>query len=259
MLSLLDDIDLLDASATGALVLGESEKPLGVVFVQHARVCWAVSSKMRGRLTDLLLRAGDGSFDRELLERLYAECRASRLPLGETLVHRGIVSAAAMREALLTHTCEALLACASGGRQDWRWQSHSEPSYDAASTFSAAEVLTGLSAVQAPAAAAKAQEVLGRHFPDAARGIVFVRESGGVPIALRACTLSASALVELGQWAASTVDIAGAINPDGLVVMRHGDESIVAWQHEELLYVALCADPSDTAFVVAAHTRHFRR
>ena len=255
MLSLLEDIDSLEACSTGVFVLGEGERPLGVVFVQHARVCWAVSSKMRGRLTDLLVRASGGSIDRLTLERTYRECRAAHTPLGDTLVRKGLVSASSMREALLAHTCEALLSCARSGGAAWRWSAHTESSYDAANTFAAAEVLTGLAAVQRPSVRDSAQAAFERHLPPTARGIAFVRESAATPIVLRACTLSAAELINLGQWAASTVDIAGALSPGGVVVLKDGSDSIVIWQSESLLHLAFCADPSDAAFVVATHAR----
>ena len=79
-----------------------------------------------------------------------------RMPLGETLVTRGLVSLPALHRALLRHTCEALDCLVRDDASPWSWVEHSGYGYLPMLTFSAAEVLTGVRAIGNPPLAARA-------------------------------------------------------------------------------------------------------
>ena len=43
----------LEPGATGALLFGPPARPVGTVFLEEGRVCWAATAGMNRRLTDL--------------------------------------------------------------------------------------------------------------------------------------------------------------------------------------------------------------
>ena len=84
LMSLIHRVEQTDAG-TGALICQASGDQLATVLLEEGRICWAVASGMRRRLTDLLLEGND-RLDRKSLESIYRDCRGRNVPLGEELV-----------------------------------------------------------------------------------------------------------------------------------------------------------------------------
>jgi len=259
VLSLLESVEALEPEATGSFTLGEGRQPAVVVFVQRGRICWAVCASMRGRMTDHLLARGEHACSRAQVEEVYAQCRRGGQPLGEALVARGLVSEAGVRDALFRHTCEALLRSHVERSRRWRWHAHSEQSYAASYTFSAAEVLVGLTALQRGESLRAARSGLERHMPPDCSAVAFVRDGGGLPLVVRDAELTVSELVELGAWLASTVDVADALSPRAVVLSRtRAGHGVVAWQDGEILFAVVCPSAGDLNFALATHRREPR-
>jgi hypothetical protein len=255
VLSLLESVEALEPEATGSFTLGEGRQPTVVVFVQRGRICWAVCASMRGRMTDHLLASGEHACSRAQVEEVYAQCRRGGLPLGEALVARGLVSEAGVRDALFRHTCEALLHSHVERSRRWRWHAHSEQSYAASYTFSAAEVLVGLTSLQRGESLRAARFGLDRHVPPDCSAVAFVRDAGGLPLVVRDVELTVSELVEL----ASHVDVADAFSPRAVVLSRtRAGHGVVAWQQGEILFAVVCPSAGDLNFALATHRREPR-
>ena len=78
-------VEELPADATGELmVTGRGGTPEGAVFVENRRVCWAAARGLAGRLGDLL--GAPAKLDAARMESIYAECKLTRVLLGEYLV-----------------------------------------------------------------------------------------------------------------------------------------------------------------------------
>jgi hypothetical protein len=256
-LPLLESVEELEPASAGAFLLGEERQVSGMMFVQQGSVCWAVSERMRGRLTDLLLGDEPTSEERDRVEALYRDCKQQGRPLGEALVEVGIVSSEGLRRALLQHTCEAIVALGRTLRTAARWVDHDAGSYDATFTFPATEIYVGLAAVQRSAAAQAAEAELARATPAGCPAAAFVRDGGGSPIVTRDCeALGVRDLHELGRWTADTVDIADAVNPTPkAVAVSAQPASIVMWSRGELLLTALCRNPAEFGQVTLACKR----
>jgi hypothetical protein len=252
-LPLLQRVESLDGQATGTLTLGTEQQPQAVVFVQRGRICWAVSERMRDRLTDLLVANGGHTVERKVIEQVYQRCREQCRPLGEALVAEQIVTAEGLRTAMLQHTTEALLSVERNVSASWSWGAHAKPSYDAAHTFLPAELWVSLSAVQRPDEALLAVQTLDRASPSAGAGLAFLREFGATPIVARGVELSLSDLRDTGQWLAGVLDVSDAISPQSMAVLNTASrEALVVWQSHGIGYIVACADPSEVTYVIAA-------
>lgn len=129
--------------ASGALVRECSDGTMaGALLVEHGRVCWAISQRYQVRLTDILI-AEQSTLSAERLDEVVALCQRERMPLGETLLSRGLVSLPVLHRALLRHTCEALDCLIRDDASPWSWVEHTGYGYHPLLTFSAAEVLAG--------------------------------------------------------------------------------------------------------------------
>jgi hypothetical protein len=132
---LLDALRNVSARTSGALVRKRPDGSIaGAILAESGRVCWARSATQRGRMTDLLCGSA-GKVPREVLEDAVRQCRQNGRPLGEFLVGSGVVSKAALRHALLRHTCEAIHDLVSE-KDRWDWVDHRGRGYSAALTFS---------------------------------------------------------------------------------------------------------------------------
>lgn len=259
---LLEDIESLSADATGALVFGRAARPTGTILVEGGRVCWATAARMQRRLTDLLRFQVDPPLSTDVLEAVYRRCRDNGQPLGESLVEQGLISRDGLRRALRQHSAEAIALLALDHRSPvWTWVEHRRRRYDAAFTFSPAELLSGMGAVCRPEAARHAAEQLSRNLDGGGCGAAFVRDPAharAIPVAAFACdALGVHAVAALGEWVAGMLDLSAAFDPDSRLVVaaRREGGSIVGWREGEIDYVAQCDDPSSVAYVVAAQAR----
>ncbi|HET9627396.1 MAG TPA: hypothetical protein VFP84_38825, partial [Kofleriaceae bacterium] len=140
----LQALERVPTSGCGALVRKRADGSLaGALLVERGRVCWAMSQRYKIFLTDILVEEQD-TLSLDQLNELFATCRRDRLPLGETLVARGLVSLPILHRALLRHTCEALDCLIRDEAAPWSWVEHAGYGYHPMLTFSPVEVVTGV-------------------------------------------------------------------------------------------------------------------
>lgn len=256
-LPLLERVEGLAHGMAGAFVLGDERHPTGMVFVQDGSICWAVSERMRGRLTDLLLERGSESVAREAVEALYLECKRAGMPLGEALVEAEMIGPDGLRDALRRHTCEALLNLGPSLGCATKWVPHERPSYDAAFTFRPVEVYAHLGAMQSPTESAACAEALALTLPPGCPGVACARDGGGTAIALlNGEGLRVTELHELCRWLGGPVDIAAAIDERYRIVsLMSATGALAAWKMGGAILAALCRDASELAFVTSKRAR----
>ncbi|MBS2014571.1 MAG: hypothetical protein JST00_16915 [Deltaproteobacteria bacterium] len=232
-------VDALGGRATGELVVHGGEGATGTVFVERGRVCWAAARGLARRLSELL--EARASISAHAMEARYAWCKANRVPLGEHLVAARILSAADLREALLTHTVESLL-CLCRGDARARFLPRDGEGYNPRFTFATAELVTRGLAVANSERAARLKQLLDELFFDEPWGAAFVRSPRVAypePVALSGLeTLAASTLLRFGKWAASVVDIVSAFTePSALLSVTRRSSMLLAFRHEEAIVV----------------------
>ena len=256
-LPLLETVEDMPLSFSGAYLLGEERQVSGVVFVQHRTICWAVTNQRRGRLTDLLLQEGGAHATRQEVEQVYRHCQATRQPLGQALVDAGFVSANALREALQRHTCESLLVLSRVASVGAKWTPHDRPDYNATFTFTPAETFVALGAIQNRELAKRARATLRANAPDGCPAIAIVRDGGGTSIASHEPqSLGARGLHDLSRWATGLVDIAQAVCPSPrAVTVRDQQGGVVSWQTDHVVYAVICRSASELGYVTALRTR----
>jgi hypothetical protein len=252
-------IEDLPEGSTGALVFREGAIDRGAVFIEGGRVCWAVALHMRRRLTDLLRHQTEPPLEPTVVERVYRQCRVDSRPLGEALVESGIVSECGLRCALRQHNAEAiaLLGSTRGVRE---WRAHRNRRYDAKFTFSTAELLVSVGALQDDEKASTARGRLRGVLDEASVGVAFARTGGAAPVPVgivRSERLSVGDVMQLGEWLTGTLDLAGTVDPArGLVATALTDgRAALAWVEGELAYVALCPDRAALARAITRATR----
>lgn len=213
-------VDQLGPMSTGEIVVA-SEEPLGAVFVERGKVCWAAARGLARRLTELI--GAKAGLSKPTMESAYAECKARRTPLGEHLVGQGLVSADDLRFALLQHTVESLgLMC--GARSHATFHARPGTGYSPRFTFGTAELLTHTGALAHREAACRAHRVLQRVFATGEWGVAFTRSRASAypePIAVfGASPPSATVVLRYGKWAASALDITATFtDPNALLTV----------------------------------------
>lgn len=189
-----------------------------LVFVESGRICWAAAPGLAPRLTELLRVVAEPPLTAAQMQQLYEACRRTGRPLGETLLHHGRISPAALSEALLRHTCEALLVLAGAPLRPAAWISRDGRGYDARFSFTPVQVLLALAAL--PAFGGEALSILARHVPAGRWGLAF-GGSAEAPVLVAACGAvpprfaSLEALDAVGRWAVRRVPEPGALRTRG--------------------------------------------
>ena len=241
LVRLLKGIDRLPDGATGALVFTSKDAPQGTVLVEDNRVCWAAASNMENRLTDILRHERDPPLPSETFDKIYEECYRDHIPLGETLVERGMVTPEGLWRGLLMHTAEAICVLASGSSLSPVWATNRQRRYDAQYTFSTSEVLSCVGSFGFEEEATEARQTLQEITPREAVGLAYLTDaSHELPLAhVAAEDWDCEELVELGKWARDALpegdddeeEAPGIVESvDGLTLRR-------AWRAGPLLYV----------------------
>jgi hypothetical protein len=246
-LRLLRGIDALSRGATGALTFGERGSRRGTILIEDRRVCWAGSSDMENRLTDILRTQRQDPLPAEAFEEVYQDCRRRNLPLGETLVARGLVSSAGLRLALRQHTAEAMVQLSAAPGLSLSWTSNGSLRYDAQFTFGTPELACCVGALGREEEAERAGRTLREVTPESSVGAAFLaREDRPLPVAqVSADGWSCQSLVDLGSWArealASGEAEGGArsvLGSDAVSSLkrawRSGDTLFVRWTGERI-------------------------
>lgn len=229
-------VDRLERGVVGELVVESGGRVRGAVFIEGGRICWVAANGLAGRLTQLLARAS--GVDGATMEGLFRRCRAERVPLGEALVSYGIVEPEELRAALLQHTTESLLALVAEADVCAGFRRRSVGGYSPRFTFTTSELLTRATAERSKGALRSAEAALASFSADREDewGAAFVR-AGAIPLPVAhvgALPMTATGLLRVGRWAASSLDVANAIERDGpedaFVTSFDGDAALVAWR-----------------------------
>jgi hypothetical protein len=255
VIELLERVEELTPGATGTLVVGGGGSPGGAILVDDRRVCWVAAQRLGRRLSDLLRTQAVRTIESDELEQIVAACKATGEPLGEALLARGLISEAALVRAIKRHSTESLIAVAHGSPEvSWVPRERvTAPRHRIATATLLAEV--------------GAMARFGGHAPGLgwlaecdARGAAFARPPGAgeraalVPVAeIGMAETGARGLLELGAWAATSIETLRAIDAD--VACAFFDDvtgrRCAGWRRGVFLHVAVCDDDLALARVVA--------
>jgi hypothetical protein len=253
--ALLEMVDEVHAGESGSIVFGGGSK--GIILVQSGRICWAASSALAARLSHRIRR--DATVDDRQLAAIFRECRESGKPFGETLVARGVVTFEALRTALLQHTAEALLHLAL--EPSPVWVPATIDHYDRSLTFPSAELLTHSADGWWGPLAAEARNELAAAIGDrAVVGLAFLRDTGTrgaiVPVGVvGAGELSAKEVLAAGRAAAALMHSGGPLGARLIASTWVDGRTSVVWLDHGAYYVAIAAERSEIAFIVAHLSR----
>jgi hypothetical protein len=224
----------------GALMRKPSDGTMvGAMLVERGRVCWAVCNDCPNRLTDLLVAESE-VLTNDQVNDLVVECRRDQVPLGETLLSRGLISQAVLYRALLRHTCESLDHLLREELAPWTWVDHASAGYAPWLTFSPIEILVGLQTLLSPRAASRAADALGLVVVPGLRGFAIERTHGmRAPIAQLGCdALELSALRDLAGHADEIMAVAGTAELK-LAVVEFRELALASWTQDHIRYVLL--------------------
>lgn len=251
---ILDRVEAMGPSETGALVIGPRDAPLGTVLIELGRVCWAATPRLRRRLTDLLLERTAHPLERALMEATFRRCRREGKPLGEVLVAAEMVTRDRLREALFLHSSEALVQMVATESEEIGFIRHHNARYAAEFTFTPLDMLCGVgrvvtSTTQPDSEPAWLDEFDGHlataifvHHPDDPRTLVPLHVSSEVPLAAR--DVADLGIAADGLLHGSIVEVIGGRT--GAFIGPHG-ATAVAFEHEGCVVVVLCADGSSAS------------
>jgi hypothetical protein len=246
LLRLLRGIDGLPAGATGALVLTDCDSSQGTVLVEDRRICWAAAPDMENRLTELLREQSRDPLSAMAFAELYEECHRESLPLGETLVERGLVSSDGLRCAFRQHTAEAIARLSAAASLTLTWAPNRTGRYDAQFSFATSELLCCIGALGLETAAEEADQTLREVTPERSVGVAFLTGADhGLPVAqVSAESWCCQSLLDLGEWALAALgnrapeekleSILGSDTVNSLKrAWRSGDAVFVRWTGDE--------------------------
>jgi len=247
LLRLLRGIDGLPRGAIGALAFTDSDSRQGTILIEDRRICWAAAPDMENRLTDLLRAQGPTPLPPMAFEEVYQECLRQNMPLGETLVARGLVSSEGMKCALRQHTAEAIARLSAAARLSLTWDSNRTRRYDAQFTFGTSELLCCIGALGLETKAVEADLTLREVTPDRSVGVAFLAaKDRPLPVAqVSAESWCCQSLVDLGEWALVALDNGDA---EGSVLGSDTVNSLKrAWRSGETVFVRWTGDKEPPA------------
>jgi len=242
LLRLLRGIDGLPPGASGALALTDRDRCQGTILIEDRRVCWAGASDMENRLTDLLRTQRKVPLSPVEFEGVYQECRLSNLPLGETLVARGLVSSEGLRRALRQHTAEAVARLSTATWLKLTWTPNRTRRYDAQFTFGTSELLCCIGALGVEAKAEEADRTLREVTPDRSVGVAFLTGTDHLlPVAqVSAESWRSQSLLDLGEWALAALENGEG---EGSVLGSDTASSLKrAWRSGETVFIRWTGD-----------------
>jgi hypothetical protein len=234
-------LERVPSDACGALVRTHGDGSVaGALLCERGRVCWAMSQGYPRRLSDILIDEQD-TLTYTQLNEVFAMCRRDRMPLGETLVARGLVSLPILHRALLRHTCEALDCLVREQASPWAWIAHKQYGYHPMLTFSPTEILTGVRAIANPELAARARTRLREVVRPDQRGFAIERGRGAkIPLAHVGCeAVDLVALGDLAVHADEVTAVAQTVNVK-VTLAQLGELACASWIERDVLFVLLC-------------------
>lgn len=237
----LEVLGQVPVAESGALVRERNDGSIaGALLVEHGRVCWAMSKRYSRRLTDILVDEQD-TLSRAELDAVVALCHRERMPFGETLINRGLISLPVLHRALLRHTCEALDCLVRDDASPWAWLAHAGYGYHPMLTFSPAEVLTGVRAIGNPHLAARARARLAQVVRPDQLGFAMERVNGAkLPLAQIGCDgVDLAVLTELAAQADEVMAVASTVDIEVAMAELDGF-ACASWIEDNVLFVLLC-------------------
>ena len=237
----LDVLERVPSDASGALVRERPDGSMaGALLVEHGRVCWAMSQRYQIRLTDILT-AEQTTVSAAELDEVFAQCRREHMPLGETLISRGLVSLPVLHRALLRHTCEALDCLVRDDASPWSWVAHSGYGYHPMLTFSPAEVLAGVRAIGNPELAARALARLHAVVRPGQLGFAIERaQPAKLPLAQLGCDgIELAVLADLAAQADEVMAVAATVEIH-VAITEQGGVACARWVEDNVLFVLMC-------------------
>ncbi len=241
--------------ASGALIFYDEQHERGVVFLEEGRICWAVAGDMHRRLTDLICSQTQPPLDPGTLELTYAKCRAENTPLGEALVDGGVVTERGLRNALCQHSTEAIALLHRSNTTRVVFKSHTQQRYQARFTFSTSDLLVSFAGLVRPEAASRAKRRLRGVADHSAAGLAFLRDDSAslVVAGHQIEDMGVAGVTELTSWAAQTLDLSEAVDPDRKLVAAALDNrmSAVAWLENDLVYALVAHDATSLARILS--------
>lgn len=212
--ALLGAVESLPEHGAGAFILSASDgRPIGVLFAEGNRVCWAVSGGRGHRLRELL---GGASLDD-----------------------------AALAHALRRHTVESLIKL-DGEVYAATWIAHRGQGYRPRCRFTPAELLAAMGA-ELYAREAEGANELDEILPRGATGASFAIGDAGEAVPVREVggeRLGLAMLHEVGAWAVAALDVTRGFSP---VVMQRVMSAIrgraaLAWRPRHRLIHTMVLD-----------------
>lgn len=236
----LQAIEALPEHATGALRFGDR----GVVLVDSRRICWAIASNMPQRLTDLLRKQRNPPLERSFLAAVFRDAQARGIPMGEALLATGEITEHGLRAAVLGQVTAAIARIASDAVSDLTFEPYDGLRYDTRFVFRPAVVFERLGALGHRVGAALARRDLAAWLDPATTALAFARDTGSrIPTVVamaNAESLSMSDLLAIGDKLRAPQHGSSSAQLRSLRWSDHAQ--IVAWNHGELSFAALCAD-----------------
>jgi len=257
---LLEEVEALPESATGALVFGPPSQ--GTLLVESGRICWAGAAGMEKRLAEFLRAYADEPPESKRIEEIYRRCKREQIPIVKGLVESGLVSLETLREVIRHHTSEALLSLTRETPQEEpKWMAHKHQGYDAKFTFDPCELLVSVGAVAHPELAGRARMDFEGLLRSGVYAVAFARPPGAdVPAPLYRSPGSYFTLrqtMSLGRWAFAALDVCNSYSARARIASTLVDpgEYLVAWQSRGVVSVAQCEDSMSFAFIVGKRAR----
>ncbi|MEZ4360058.1 MAG: hypothetical protein R3B48_07755 [Kofleriaceae bacterium] len=234
-------LERAEEMGSGALMLkGPNNSSIGAILIERGRLCWAVCNACPRRLSDILVEESSSLTNAQVTE-VVRECRQTGVPLGETLLSRGMVSQEALHRALLHHTSVALDHLIRADGEGWTWVAHTRQGYSPILTFSATEVLVEMTRLFEPEQSAQAAAVLQPISPPWLSSLALRRVAGGrTPIAQVRCEhVELASLSRISRQADEILSVA-SIAALRIAILEMSDLSFAAWGEDANQYVLLC-------------------
>lgn len=258
---LLAAVEARSETESGALVVHAPDGPVGCIFAEHGRVCWAAAARQGRRLRDLIRRYSTKPIPAADFERIVLACRAEGRPFGETLVDLGLCSAEAMRDALHQHTIDSLIDLCASAAGDVSWVHHRRRGYRAAFTMTPLELLASVCAHDADSEELEAATIgLADVAPPDAVGVSLVVRAGRASVvhAQRTERLDVRAVDAMGEWAIAAFEASAGFGP-GIVarIVECAEEPVaIAWRSSRhVLHVAITEGRAPLEALVATLAR----
>lgn len=259
-LRVLARVEALPVGATGVLRFADA----GTILVESRLVCWAVATRMRQRLTDLLRHQRSPPLDRAFLEATVRRCRESGTPLGQALLSSGQITEAGLRTALFRQTVQAITQIGSEAPLAApEFTPHASHAYDARFLFETADIFAALAAREDRALAAAGKAHLEQILAPGTTGVCAEERTGGLVAVVHPARMRVETLSEASTWSRGLFAVVSTLRPDCTLAVGtwRGIErapSVVTWRAMGLHFTALTdsrAAATVLACRIAASTR----